>query len=596
MGYPSVAAADPSVGALMTAGLMRLDAKGRVQVYVRVADAASAAVDELESMGAVVERVSDSGTLIQASVPVNRVHEMAYLEWVQAVTLPSYGRVNVGSRQTEGDAILGLDALRAVHGVSGAGVTVGVISDGIAGLSDAIAAGDLPTTALNRDGGGTLVSTSGGVIGTSFRADGDLEAIGGPSTGAEGTAILEIVHDIAPGAQLRFANFGTSLEFIAAVDFLAANSDVVIDDIGFLQKPYDQTSDVSSNTAEELNRAANRIRGYYTSVGNQALSHYQEIFVSAGVCLEDGSTCHEFVATSDTTDALGLGPSPVNFVRVASGATVVVLLTWDDVFGSATTDYDLTLYDNVTNALVAVGGDDNIGVTREPAESLAWTNFTGGVRWYEIEVTNFLGTQPAHTLELFVFGGQALSNGTKLNFNTTRSSVPAQSDAGGGVISVGAINASEPGVDEIADYSSRGPTNNGAVKPDVVAIDGVSVTGSGGFASTFFGTSAAAPHVAGLAALLLERQPVLLSGDTGDDPAGDRALLRRAIISTAVDLGIAGLDNTYGHGRVQAQVAATKVPALSTWGLIVMATLLGVVVLVRTGRAESRRRGSPSSA
>ena len=106
------------------------------------------------------------------------------------------------------------------------------------------------------------------MIADSFRADGDLEGGLNSDPGAEGTAILEIVHDIAPGAQLRFANFATELEFIAAVDFLAANSDVVIDDIGFFGVPYDQTSKVSANTAQELNRAANPIRGYYTSVGN----------------------------------------------------------------------------------------------------------------------------------------------------------------------------------------------------------------------------------------------------------------------------------------------------------------------------------------
>ena len=66
------------------------------------------------------------------------------------------------------------------------------------------------------------------------------------------------------------------------MDFLAANSDVVVDDIGFLGKPYDQSSDVSANTAAELNKPTNPIRGYYTSVGNQALRHYQETYVSSG--------------------------------------------------------------------------------------------------------------------------------------------------------------------------------------------------------------------------------------------------------------------------------------------------------------------------
>ena len=81
---------------------------------------------------------------------------------------------------------------------------------------------------------------------------------------------------------------------------------------------------------------------------------------------------------------------------------------------------------------------------------------------------------------MFVFGGADIGNGTKLNFNTLRSSVPAQSDSGGGAVSVGAINASDPRVDDIKPFSSRAPTNNGVIKPDVVAIDGVSVSGAAG--------------------------------------------------------------------------------------------------------------------
>ena len=74
-----------------------------------------------------------------------------------------------------------------------------MISDGSLGSVASMASGDLPANIGSR----------------SFRADGNLNA------GAEGTALLEIVHDIAPGAELFFANFDTGLEFIQAVDWLA---------------------------------------------------------------------------------------------------------------------------------------------------------------------------------------------------------------------------------------------------------------------------------------------------------------------------------------------------------------------------------------
>jgi subtilisin family serine protease len=177
-------------------------------------------------------------------------------------------------------------------------------------------------------------------------------------------------------------------------------------------------------------------------------------------------------------------------------------------------------------------------------------------------------------MEMFVFGGASCSNGSKFNFNTTASSVPAQSDSGGGVLSVGAISASDTGINTIETYSSRGPTNNGALKPDVTAIDGVSITGSGGFSNPFFGTSAAAPHVAGLAALILDIEPSLLAGESGDDPTADRLALRAAIQNTAIDLGDSGVDQTFGWGRVDGlkagqslAVAPEPVPSLSWAGL-----------------------------
>ncbi len=596
----STRGARPALAVVDAPGI-QLDGEGRVQVYITVSDAVEDALDRLGAMGVVVDAVSQPGTLVQARAEVLSLPAVAELDFVSFVSPPRYGRPAVGSRLSQGDSLLRCDSLRATLGVNGTGITIGVISDGIGGLLSAVNSGDLPSTQLTRSGG-VLISTQGGVIAQSFRTDGDLEGALGGSSGSEGTAMLEIVHDIAPGAQLRFANFATSLEFMQAVNFLASNSDVVIDDIGFYGGPYDQTSDVSVNTAAALNNLANSIRGYYTSGGNQALSHYQGTFVSAGACLSDGSTCHRFAATSDTTDALSLGPQPYNPVFVLNGETLAVELTWDDSFGSATTDYDLMLFDETSAVSVAVGGDDNT-VSREPYEYLTWKNQTGSSRWYDIWVTNFQGTQPAHDLELFVFGGTPLNGGADINFNTTRSSVSAQSDAGGGVVSVGAINAAEPGVNDIAPYSSRGPTNNGVVKPDVTAIDGVSVTGSGGFPSTFFGTSAAAPHVAALAALLLELSPELLSGGAGDDPAADRQALRAAIVGTASDLGIAGVDNTYGSGRVDGLAAGlalapatptptptpapTPVPGVGPWAMVAMMALVAVLTVGRTG---GRRR------
>jgi subtilisin-like proprotein convertase family protein len=77
-------------------------------------------------------------------------------------------------------------------------------------------------------------------------------------------------------------------------------------------------------------------------------------------------------------------------------------------------------------------------------------------------------------------------------------------------------------------------------KPDITAADGVS-TSLGGVFSPFFGTSAAAPHAAAIAALVL-------SGNPG---AGE-ALVREAFDATALDLAPAGVDPRTGHGLLRA--------------------------------------------
>src|SRR4029453_8402440 len=127
------------------------------------------------------------------------------------------------------------------------------------------------------------------------------------------------------------------------------------------------------------------------------------------------------------------------------------------------------------------------------------------------------------------------------------------------VVAVAAIDAADPGLDEVEPFSSRGPVRvdfparQDRAKPDLAGFDGGSISKGGGFPAcppfcAFFGTSVASPHTAGVAALLLQKDPSLT-------PAAVQAALRAG----AVDIGPGGFDDASGFGRLDALAAADAV-------------------------------------
>ena len=528
-------------------GMLHLDGRQRVRL-VAEGRSLAALTRAVAAAGGTVEHTDPAGNRLQALVPVESLEALAAARGVAALRLPQIGVVQAGSRTTQGDAALRAAELRAQLGVDGTGVTVGVISDGVAGLAAAQASGDLPAVDVATCNVNPHVDPGG-------------------AGKAEGTAMLEIVHDLAPGAALMFGNPGSrsELEFTAAVDCLAQHADVVVDDIVFLTPPYDGTSPVPANVTAELANPANRLRLYANAVGNSAEQHYKEMwrdsgqdFVAnfAGTPFTYDLPRHE--ATAGTTDAgfappcfAGAGFACGLAYRVAAGGFVNLVLSWSDTAGAAS-DYDLFLLDPAGD-VVAMSVNEQLGrPTDRPREFISFSN-TGPEAVFRAVVARFHDPSSTRTVEVFAVGSLA-------NFVTRAGSVPANSDARG-VVSAGAIAASDPGLDTLESFSSHGPTADGRLKPDVTAVDGVSVTGSGGFAQAFFGTSAAGPHVAGIAALLLELHGELLHGEPGDDPLADRNRLRAGILAGAIDLGAPGPDNAFGFGRVDAVEASLSVPA-----------------------------------
>ncbi|MCH7761382.1 S8 family peptidase, partial [candidate division TA06 bacterium] len=171
---------------------------------------------------------------------------------------------------------------------------------------------------------------------------------------------------------------------------------------------------------------------------------------------------------------------------------------------------------------------------------------------------------------------------------------PDQTLSGGlsGVVTVGATNSG----DTIAGFSSRGPVSweiispwfdypynpeMGLIDPDVSA-PGVCVTSLNAFNNTSYvscwnGTSMATPHVAGLMALMLSKNPSL-----------SPALVDSIIEVTAIELGLPGKDNAYGSGRINALAAINAVPASNSPNLqMIDYTLIDTLVGDGDGRPES---------
>ena len=609
----------PSVRDAARHRMLRVNSKAEVQVYILLDAVTGENLRQLEAHGVTVEIPDAAHRRVQARIPVARLQAVAELPFVNFIRLPSYAIRLTGAVNTEGDAIHRADQVRAQFQsasskIDGRGVRVGVISDGIKGIfatgcttcsgvaGGPISTGDLPGATGTRNLAGVLTSSGGGINGRSFASNNDLEGIipgcGFAGAGAEGTALLEIIHDLAPGAQLSFANADTDLAFANAVNFLAASNDVVTDDLGFLGLPYDGTSGVSANTASALNSPANAIRGYFTAAGNFADEHYYGTYTSSGVNentisgITTSGNLHLFQSSADTVDTRALGPKPYNLVLLPAGGQVVVFLTWDDPFGASNNNYDLYLVRQSTNAVVARSTDVQRG-TQDPLEFLSYVNSTGSQDYFRIVVQNVGNAAAARHLNLFSFQPECATDGPRrlapprherLNFNTATRSVPAQSDSGGSpvsVVSVGAICSAsdtvqtffgsdttrdescfDPDHSTIEFFSSLGPTLDGRTKPDVSGIDGVSITGAGNFPcdatspnchDPFFGTSAAAPHLAGVAALVLQSAPCLREGSSGAlDDTTARTNLRNLLLDNAVPLGGVIPNNTFGFGRADA--------------------------------------------
>lgn len=436
-------------------------------VYVYVTLGPDTPLSTIDPFAWRVRNRDESSQTVAAWVEVSRLLPLASVPGVTQIQPVLPPVTNTGSMTAESDRILLADQVRAQYGMTGAGVKVGVISDGVDHWSSAVATGNLPA---------------------------NLHVLRNDQGGDEGTAMLEIIHDIAPGAELYFHDMGeNSIEFQSCVDALVnAGCTVVVDDIGWIAEPFFQDGSVAAHI-QFLASTRNLI--YISSAGNAAQRHYQ------GTYRNDGYDFHDF--SGGTANEL-----QYLHVRIPPGGSLRTVLEWDDPWTGSANDYDLYLYDTSTWGDPIAFSEYSQDGNDAPLEWMSYQNTGSSTIDAEIDVYNYAAV--ARTLEVYIYpvsGTQVYSD------NIVAADSVFGHAAVANVVSVGTINAADSGADTIEAFSSRGPATlryPGAVqrrKPDVTGIDGVHVTGAGGFPSPFFGTSASAPAVAAVSALIWSGSP-----------------------------------------------------------------------------------------
>jgi hypothetical protein len=457
-------------------------------------------------------------SLAVAWVAVPNLASLSAMEEVRFIQTVIPPVTYTGSVNTEGDGIHRSDQVRALHGYKGAGMKVGIISDGVNTWTEALAKGDLPAD----------LDVLANIVDPSKKVE------------DEGTAMLEIVHDIVPDARLAFHDGGSNtVSFNQAIDNLvAAGSNIICDDVGWPGEPYFEDGPVASHTREVVSE--NNII-YVTSAGNGGLKHYQGPYY-------DNSGFHDFSQGSTETKDL--------YIDVPAGGLVTIVLQWNDKFGTSTNNYDLYLF-NANNGLEVRKSVTVQSGFQNPLEAFDYKNegsssFTGIIR-----AKKNLGAEN-RILEVFFFprnyAPEVYYNNNIYNPDSIfgHAAVPE-------AVTVGAIRAADPGNDDIEFFSSRGPVTisypsyESRLKPDISGIDGVSVTGAGGFPVPFYGTSASAPHIAALLAQIW-----------GANPSLTPEQVKSRLFAPAVDLGTPGPDPVFGYGRADALNAMNPTPVISS--------------------------------
>lgn len=500
-------AAQAAQGTMNTAAARNLGLRvqgNRVGVTILFRSAAAAAATGLGQYGGTVEIRRDQR--VQAMLPAGELASIAALPQVAQI-IPTQQLIlsqGFGGVSSEGVQFTNATAFH-LAGINGEGVKVAVVDAGFAGVTTAEVPIDIATDIVN------------------FRADNNI------NTTNHGTAVAQIIADMAPRCDMTLIAVNSPMEVQQAIDYIIAQRFQVVNmSAGFADGPFDGTHPVS----QAVNRARNAGIIWVNAAGNQAQEHWQGQWMDLN---------------SDTWLEFEGSQSAINLDL--SAGTFQAFLSWFETSGGVTAnDYDLVLLDGmgatVARSAITQNGDDP-----PQEELLAYVPAAGQ---YRLRVQRMSSLPVGGLNERFqLFTPNVTMEGT-VQHSENSLLIPAEAT---GALTVGAtrgISSPIPGVtdvplDAIEPFSSRGSIGSNA-KPDMVAPDGVATSLTG--VNPFMGTSAAAPHVAGAIALLL-------SEDLGRSAQAIRTLLEQMARKYLVPGDIPDSDiNAYGFGRLALRVGA----------------------------------------
>jgi subtilisin-like proprotein convertase family protein len=544
----SLSPAERKLDSRLAVRLRRHPGGGTTLVDLRARTTGADLQKRLQAVGGRV-RSARRGT-IRVRLPLRSLKEVASWAAVRHVD-QSHGWI--AAAVSEGDKAHAADLARTRRSVTGVGTKVCALSDGVDSLAESQAAGELPAVDVLPDQEG----------------DGD-----------EGTAMLEILHDIAPNAELGFAtaasSFSTDADFAANIRALRfqAGCDVIVDDILYFNESPFQDGLIA--------RAVNDVTAdgalYFSSAGNEGNTidgtsgNYEADFV------DSGQGVGKFAGAAHDFDP-GPGVQVWEPISPDSDEAVYTTLFWANPLGGAADDYDLYLFDRAGNVVtysqnVQDGNDDPYEILRTPTAGgnglrLAVVRFKGAARYFQLSALrgryeDSTDGLVAHVSPGVTRGHSAAVDAFSVAAAPAAAPFPRALEPGDPPNPAGPFPNPFTAAQLPERFTSDGPrrmffaadgtpAENMRQKPDITAADGVSTSLDDPF-DVFYGTSASAPHAAAIAALVLSGNPGATTAD-----------LRDAFNSTALDLAPAGVDNRTGHGviradRVLAHTGATPQP------------------------------------